>query len=73
MGSLVDLVSFGGVTSRPDQVGQEVWFPLGMLVLITMAEAVLPGATTRCVGPGVAVRVAWAAWLPELSSPATPG
>ena len=56
--SLVDLVSLGGVTSRPLHVGQVVWFPLGMLVLITIADAVPPGATTRWVGPGVADRVA---------------
>ena len=71
--SLVDAVRLGGVTSRPDQVGQVVWFPLGMLVLMTSADAVAPGAMTTLVGPGVAVRVAWAAWLPEASRPATPG
>jgi len=40
-------VSFGGVTRRPDHDGHEVSLPEGTLVLITSADAVLPGVRMR--------------------------
>ena len=66
-------VSFGGVTTRPDQFVHDVSVPEGTSTPTTRAEALAPGSTLIVLGDGGVARAACATWTPEEFVAATPG